>query len=142
VTLGNFAFVLPVRRHLDALHGHRHAAQDDVHRWMRPENRDGEGECLPGQRWAFAAVYNNRDRRLESLAVHGEARGRFAAITAWCCRATMPRTPSDLDVTMEETGKRWHRQAGQHLGAGCPEEYLRHQPEYQPQGGGTARLHY
>jgi 5'-nucleotidase len=38
---------------------------------MRPENRDGEGECYEVNA-AIRAVYNDRKKALESLEVNGE----------------------------------------------------------------------
>jgi hypothetical protein len=40
--------------------------------WMRPENRDGEGECYQVNA-AVRATYSNPDRRLVSLEVNGRA---------------------------------------------------------------------
>jgi 5'-nucleotidase/UDP-sugar diphosphatase len=39
--------------------------------WMRPENRDGEGECYQVNS-AVRAVYSNAGRQLLSLEVNGE----------------------------------------------------------------------
>ena len=39
--------------------------------WMRPENRDGEGECYQVNS-AVRAVYSNSGRQLVSLEVNGE----------------------------------------------------------------------
>jgi 5'-nucleotidase len=38
--------------------------------WMRPENRDGEGECYQVNA-AVRAAYSNAERRLVSLELHG-----------------------------------------------------------------------
>lgn len=73
-------------------------------RWMRPENRDGEGECYQVNS-ALRAVYSNPDRRLASLELKGvpvDDAGRYSMILqgyhAKNAKAYLDLDPADLSA--------------------------------------------
>jgi len=71
VTLGDFISCFPYNDTLTRFTVDGRRLERMFSHWMRPENRDGEGECYQVNR-AVRAVYNDAERRLVSLTLHGE----------------------------------------------------------------------
>jgi 5'-nucleotidase len=71
VTLGDFRACFPVDDSLKRYTITGEQLRRLFSHVMRPENRDGEGECYEVNA-AVHAVYNDREKNLESLEVNGE----------------------------------------------------------------------
>lgn len=68
---------------------------------MRAENRNGEGECYQVSR-GVVAVYNEAERRLESLSLNGEPIDDFRHYTLALAEYHYHNTASFLNLTAEE----------------------------------------
>ncbi|MDI7275692.1 MAG: 5'-nucleotidase C-terminal domain-containing protein, partial [Anaerolineae bacterium] len=101
VTLGDFISCFPYNDTLTRYTVDGRRLERMFAHWMRPENRDGEGECYQVNS-AVRAVYNDAEHRLECLTVNGEpARpdGRYTV----CLQGYHASSSADyLNISQEE----------------------------------------